>query len=138
MEQNKRSSGRKNKRSSEPEHKEGGSEPMPEEKGRSEPMPEHNEKSSEPMPVSLKLYILYCLSSLVMFLHFSHWLCIYYCQPAMETDETPEWLPQGWIMEVKVKTNSLRKYKVLKETNLLVFVNSYLHAFCSFPFCFAS
>ncbi|KAE9459549.1 hypothetical protein C3L33_08567, partial [Rhododendron williamsianum] len=81
VEQNKRSSGRKNKRSSEPEHKEGGSEPMPEEKGRSEPMPEHNEKSSEPMP------------------------------PAMETDETPEWLPQGWIMEVKVKSGSLRKYK---------------------------
>ncbi|XP_058222583.1 uncharacterized protein LOC131332397 isoform X1 [Rhododendron vialii] len=91
LEQNKRSSGRKNKRSSEPEHKEGGSEPMPEEKGRSEPMPEekgrsepmpeHNEKSSEPMP------------------------------PAIETDETPEWLPQGWIMEVKVKSGSLRKYK---------------------------
>ncbi|KAI8546356.1 hypothetical protein RHMOL_Rhmol07G0110500 [Rhododendron molle] len=81
VEQNKRSSGRKNKRSSEPEHKEGGSEPMPEEKGRSEPMPEHNEKSSEPMP------------------------------PAMETDETPEWLPEGWIMEVKVKSGSLRKYK---------------------------
>lgn len=91
-EQNKRVSGRKNKRSSEPvpvknekNAKPVSSEPIPEKNEKPEPMPEHIDKSSEPVP------------------------------PAMETDETPEWLPQGWIMEVKVKSNSFRKYKCFVE-----------------------
>ncbi|GFZ02140.1 hypothetical protein Acr_15g0007490 [Actinidia rufa] len=35
-------------------------------------------------------------------------------QPEMETNETPEWLPHGWIMEMKTSTSSSgigRKYK---------------------------
>lgn len=69
-EQNKRVSGRKNKRSSEPvpvknekNAKPVSSEPIPEKNEKPEPMPEHIERSSEPVPVSLKLYIIYCFSS---------------------------------------------------------------------------